>query len=509
TGADGAFALHVPAAADVRLDAYTTGEAITSVDAGTGATADIAMPPLGKVHVTATEQGAPVPVRVQVFPTGGRAADGVPNNYGEPELLGGRQLVRFATSGDLTVDVPPGTWRVVVSRGYEYELVEETVTVAAGATATVDAAMDRSVDTRDVQCADFHVHTWRSNDSGDDALDKLAQAVADGLELPVRSDHEYVADFSSEIERLGVGAFANGMGSIELTSFEVWGHMGVFPLVPDPAAVNGGAPRWQVWPTPEDPDVEMATLSPPAVFDEVRRRPEQPVVIINHPRGGKNYFEYVGLDPATGIASQAPEFDTKFTLVEVFNDSGWLSNRNGNVRDWFNLLRAGRKIFAVGSSDSHGLVTSPVGYPRTCLTVGTDDPRLVTPNLVRDRLAQGRSAVSGGIYVSARIGTAGPGETTRGAGAPIDVDVTVRAATWVDVDSIDVVVDGMTVDTIPIMPGDADPSDATIRYAKRIQVQTAATGGFVVIAAYGNRPLEPVHPGRAPFGVTNPIFVEP
>jgi hypothetical protein len=33
--------------------------------------------------------------------------------------------------------------------------------------------------------------------------------------------------------------------------------------------------------------------------------------------------------------------------------------------------------------------------------------------------------------------------------------------------------------------------------------------GFVVIAAYGDATLEPVHPGRTPFGVTNPIFVKP
>jgi hypothetical protein len=89
------------------------------------------------------------------------------------------------------------------------------------------------------------------------------------------------------------------------------------------------------------------------------------------------------------------------------------------------------------------------------------------------------------------------------------VQVTVRAATWVDVDAIEVVVDGETVDTIPILPGDADPNDPTIRYDELVPIQTSATGGFVVIAAYGDQPLEPVHRNRVPFGVTNPIFVVP
>jgi len=36
-----------------------------------------------------------------------------------------------------------------------------------------------------------------------------------------------------------------------------------------------------------------------------------------------------------------------------------------------------------------------------------------------------------------------------------------------------------------------------------------ATGGFVVIAAYGSGNLDPVHPGKKPLGVANPIFVAP
>src|SRR5262249_32458753 len=102
--------------------------------------------------------------------------------------------VAYPTSGAIDLNAPPGDWQVVVSRGYEYELVVETVTVVAGQTVTVNAAFDRVVDTTGTLCGDFHVHTWRSNDSGDDSLIKVAQAVADGLELPVRSDHEFVSD---------------------------------------------------------------------------------------------------------------------------------------------------------------------------------------------------------------------------------------------------------------------------------------------------------------------------
>ena len=509
TDTAGNFTLHVPIDAEVRLDAYKRGDVLGSAQVGAGTAATIDLPAIGSIHVIATENGGAVPVRVQVVPAGGQAIPSVPASYGEPAIAAGRLHVAYPVGGDITLPVPPGSWQVVVSRGYEYELVSQTVTVAANATVTVTAPMERTVDTTDTQCGDFHVHTWRSNDSGDDALTKVAQAVADGVELPVRSDHEWVSDFSAEIAQLGVGAFAASIGSIELTSFEIWGHMGVFPLTPDPTAVNHGAPKWQTFPTAANPDTPFATLSPPAVFDAVRARPESPIVIINHPHGGVNYFPYVGYDPVTGTASDAADWDPKFTLVEVFNNSGWQQNRSGTIEDWLGMLRAGRRVFAVGSSDSHVIASSPVGYPRTCVAVGTDDPRQLTPNLVRDQLAGGHGTVSGGIYVTAALGIAGPGDTTTGAGNPQQVDVTIQAASWVDVTTIEVIVDGQTVDTIPIMVSDADPGNPVVRWHGQIPVQVRATGGFILIAAYGAQPLEPVHPGCTPFGVINPIFVTP
>ena len=59
------------------------------------------------------------------------------------------------------------------------------------------------------------------------------------------------------------------------------------------------------------------------------------------------------------------------------------------------------------------------------------------------------------------------------------------------------------------MPGDADPQNPAVRWRGSLPVQTAATGGYVIVAAFGTQPLEPVHPGRVPFGVTEPIFVVP
>ena len=67
----------------------------------------------------------------------------------------------------------------------------------------------------------------------------------------------------------------------------------------------------------------------------------------------------------------------------------------------------------------------------------------------------------------------------------------------------------MVVDSLTIMPGDADPQEPALRWRGSLPITVAPTGGFVLVAAFGDQALEPVHPGRRPFGVTNPIFVAP
>lgn len=505
--ASGHYALHVPAGA-FHITTFKAGDAIVEQDVTADATtADVDLPANGAVHVTITEAGAgAVPARVQLFPVG-QSAPRVPGNYGEAELSAGRVHIEFPATGDITLPVQPGTWRLVVSRGYEYDLVDENVTVTAGVTTQATATLHRVVDTTGIQCGDFHIHTIRSNDSGDDSLRKLASAVADGLELPVRTDHEFVAGFGAEIAALGVEKWAYPIASIEMTSFQLWGHMGVFPLEPDATKPNAGAPQWQTFATAASPSDELVTLSPKTVFEQVRARPEAPAIIINHPRGDTNYFNYVGYDPATGAVESPSDWDESFKLVEVFNDSTWMANRNGTVKDWLGFLSHGRKVFAVGSSDSHGISHSPVGYPRTCISVGTDDPRQVTGNKVRDELSAGHATVSGGVYVTAKVGNVGPGDTATGVGASATVDVEVQAAPWIDVTTLEVIVDGATVSTIPISPSDADGTNPTIRWHKTIPAAVATSGSYVIVAAYGSQPMEPVHPDRIPFGVTNPIFL--
>ncbi len=509
SASDGSYSLHVPTGEAVNLTSYRVGNVNVEVSVAAGAaTADLQLAAVGTISVTTIDQdtSTALPVRIQVLPTTQGIAS-VPDNFGEEPRNSGRLHVEYAMDGTASMRAPVGDWEVIVSRGYEYELFSEVVTVTDGGTVNVAASLEHVVDTTGQLCADFHIHTIRSADSGDDVLNKVRSAVADGLELPVRSEHEYAADFKDEITELGVESWAYGMPSVELTTMEFAGHFGVVPSIPDLTKPNANAPKWQRFSTQDNPDQDLVTMEPPEVLANVRARPEAPAVIVNHPRGGQNYFEYVGFDPVTAMFDDPEKWDEEISLIEIFNDSSWKENLGGTVADWLALLGTGRQIYAVGSSDSHGLSRSPVGYPRTCLDLGTDDTTSIDNNDLRDATASGKSSISGGIYVTATVNGVGHGGVASGLGATTNLNIKVQAASWVDVDSIDVVVDGI-ISTIDILPGDANMVNPAIRFEKDVVISVSQDpSAYVIVAVYGSDALEPVHPGRIAFGVSNPIFL--
>ncbi len=507
TAPDGSYTVHVPEGEAVQMLAYARGypgdgphtvaAAETSRDFTFGA--------VGRIRVQATDadSGDALPVRVQVLPAGGPPTE--QPSWGESRMIGARLHVVFPADGQAELVVPPGTHRVVVSRGFEYTLHDEEVIVAADDTVTVNAALQRVVASPGLMCADFHIHTIRSPDAPDPVDLKVRAAAGDGLEIPVRSEHEWVADFEPVVSREGLEGWLFGVSSLELTTF-AWGHMGVFPLTADPSARNHGAIEW-------------VDRLPPEVFEEVRMRPESPAIIINHPRGFGagaigSYFVAAELDPATGSIGKPEMWDEDFKLVEVFNDTSFEENRDASVLDWFALLRSGRKVFAVGSSDSHKILNaSPVGYPRTCLELGVDTApalRVQGANLVRDTALRGAMTIQGGALVTAVAdrGMVGPGGTVTGASDTEDIRVVVQAPCWVSIQQLEVIVDGASVRTIDLSGTDGSSCTDATRFDDTIQIDVDASGSWVVFHAKGDTPLDPVFPTRMPFGVTNPIFFE-
>lgn len=496
TAADGSFVLHAPSQS-VKIVARKTGygesEAELSADKSD---VQLALPNAARIHVVATEEGTgeALPVRVQVIPTKASGGD-APAAWGESTEANGRLHQAFPMNGDATLAVPAGEYKVIVSRGYEWELYEETVAVADGEAVDVKASLTHSVDTTGVMCADFHIHSYFSADSSDHVIEKVKSAVADGLDIPVSSEHEWIIDFQPIVEELGVAKWAHGIPSEELTTF-TWGHFGVLPLRPKDDRVNRGALDW-------------IGTKPPAFFKAVHEEEDKPILIINHPSGGGfgAYFSSVGFKRETAKGKDDLWSD-EFEAVEVFNDSDFDSNRDASVGDWFALLNHGRKVWAVGSSDSHSMKTSPVGYPRSCIWFGHDDPQKLDPDLVRDGVVTGNVAVSGGLYMTVR-GANGevPGSTYKTTDGTATFEIDVRAPSWIDADNLEVIVNGNTVATEPLALNAGGPGKH-FHNTVTVALDPSAERNWVVFHARGSGDLAPLHPGRKPFAASNPVFLE-
>ncbi len=496
TADDGSYTIHVPNRA-ISLVPQKRGFPASEgsvVEPGSDQ-ADLAFDANGFIHVVATEQGTgrALPVRIQVIPDAALAA--TPEAFGSQDEDNGRLYQEFAVTGDATLAVPPGTHRVVVSRGYEWELLDQSVDVAAGQTVEVAAPLIHSVDTTGAISGDFHIHSMFSADSSDPVVYKVKGALADGLDAPISSEHEWINSFQPVIEDLGMEDWAFGLPSEELTTF-TWGHFGVVPADPDASRVNNGAVDW-------------LDKSAKDIFDEVHARPEQPALIVNHPSGDSAfsaYFTRVKLDKKTG--KSADELWTEnFDAIEVFNDSDFESNRDASVAHWFALLNAGKTFFAVGSSDSHYLRTSPVGYPRTYMFVGYDDPKLGNADDVRNAIVTGHMTVSGGLFMTVEgpDGSA-PGDIIAAPTGAAEFVVTVRCPSWVPAETLEVIVNGETVSTEPLAPVGAGPQK---EFVNTVSVDLPASGrSWVVFHAKGSGDLAPVHPGRHPFAVSNPILFQ-
>jgi hypothetical protein len=439
-----------------------------------------------------------LPARVGLFPVGTAPPTVPSDSFGEVDIGNGRSRMEFApVSGHVEMRVAPGTYRLVVSHGWQYELHDQTFTIAAGETRAISSPLTRSFSVPGVMCADYHIHTHRSVDSEDTGTLKVSALAADALDIAIRSDHEWVDDFAPVVHELGLDDFVVGLAGEELTTF-TYGHFGVFPLVVDPMRPSGSAVPW-------------FNQFAPQVFTAVRTRPEAPLLIINHPRAHgirQGYFVETGYSATTGMVTHPENWDTEFDVVEVVNSSSFDHNRGASsstntVEDWYSLLHAGRHVMMVGSSDSHHTHGDPVGYPRTCLYIGTNDVHAVTGNMVRDVTRSGASFVMGGIYLDVTGPNATrPGGTASGVGTRTQLHVTVTAPSFIAVDSLEVIVDGTTTETMPIT---TDPS-MPVRFDGMIDVDVAAAGSWVIVHA-SSTTVPNIAYGDTPFAVSNPIWL--
>lgn len=443
------------------------GEVFLRVGETVGEGTLVTLAPEGTLSFSVTDSdGAPLPARIEVS-----------------EAESGARLHRIsAAQGDGTVELPAGRYHVVIGRGFEYTVAEQTVEIVKGGEATVTVALERVVDTTGWVSSDFHLHAEGSPDSNDSNEYKVSALAAEGVEVPVSTDHDNIVDWQPAVLAMGLQDHVRMITGEEVTTY-AYGHFNVFPLVPDPEGRNAGAFRWY-------------RLPPEVMLGGVREgAPTGHVIQINHPRATRfgGYMTAVGFEPESGKFTRPDLLTFEFDAMEVTNGKrGEGAVQSEGFRDWVGLLAHGKRVAGTGNSDSHHALSSLVGFPRNYVKVGKDAPAEVTAE-----------DVASAVHALDLTICAGPFITAAPAGAPGEIAVKVQAPPWVAVDRVQVVVDGAVTQTLQV----DTPTEDVVRFDEVVTVDLSGDA-FVIMVAEGDSDMAPLYPGREPFGFTNPLFID-
>jgi hypothetical protein len=453
-----------------------SAEQRVTIAAGATATAALSLPETAKVPYRVTD-GADrnIAAKITIVGTDPSPPDARFHSISDGFAAGvvRTYYTRRGTSDDESVlEIEPGTYRVVVSRGSEYTLDDRMMTFAAGGNDRLVSKLVRVLDSPGYVKADFHQHGVNSPDAATPMRERLVTYLAAGMEFIGSSDHDYLTDYTPLIAELGVADQIASMVGVESTPFD-YGHFNAFPLPVRADMPNNGAPDWG--------DGEHTNLSPGRLFAKFRSLGAS-VVQVNHARvpgarsspysGFQAYFDRVALsydldlgvfggdedaqpvaNDVLRIAADEPLWSDDFDTMEIYNGfSLKMDPQEGQVvdekvdvlrRDWFNLLSMGKVVTAVGNTDSHGRNNDPAEAPFNYVRV-TDDtrPGFVTKEDVLNALKVSRDViVTNGPFVTFHVnGDAQPalGRLVAATNDRVRLTIKVQSPAWMPVDEVKV-----------------------------------------------------------------------
>lgn len=558
---DGRYAMRVPAGrytlAPWKPGHIPQGAAVAVQAEGEAQADDVVLGDAGRVAVAIRRpDGSATPGRVTVACIGEcpQWPDATVRDVSNDGPIGGLPAIVFTgVDGLADIPLPPGRYRVLVSRGPEWsvwppdgiETGGREVEIVGGDVVALDAEIAKVVDTTGWLSGDFHVHGINSPDAPV-ALDlRVRTFLAEGVDVLVSTDHDYVTDYRPIIAALGAEDELIGVTGVELTTFD-YGHYNSFPLVADPQSRNGGAVDWA--------GGRGMGLTPDAIYRALEdHSPGERVIQINHPNSGAIGALDVDLlrgysradpsvyrlpatepDPVTGDTGLWSE---RFTAMEIMNGHG-TGSFNGRMRWWLTFVGRGFTPTATAVSDTHKTIESQSGGPRSYVWVGPEADRPATfdePRFVR-AVNAGRLFGSNGPVVDLRLtageATARLGDTIASApGEAVTVEVDVQTPAWMRVEALDLFVN--VVD--PLLP-DPDEFDETAippshtvaleqvgvdevavgaeshrrrRFTGRFELRPEVDS-YVVGVVRGGDSMWPVvlNRGVRPVAYTNPIYVD-
>src|SRR6185295_3264016 len=150
---------------------------------------------LRPVSVTVTDEdtGKAVPARISIVDSRG---DGAELFYVSHTNIAARSGIIYTPGTKTSFELPEGNYKLFATRGMEWSLAQQAVSLGAGQPVQVDFRIRRQVDTKGFIAADTHIHNINFSGHGDATVDERMLTLAgEGVELAVATDHNHVTDY--------------------------------------------------------------------------------------------------------------------------------------------------------------------------------------------------------------------------------------------------------------------------------------------------------------------------
>jgi hypothetical protein len=415
--------------------------------------------------------------------------------------------------GQFAQQVPAGKYLVRITHGPEFDMEEREIEVEKGRETKVSATLKRTVDTKGWISTDYHAHSTPSGDNYCSTRDRIINFAAEQIEFAPTTEHNRIYDWASQIDQLGLSGQIKTIIGIELTGRGQ--HFNSFPLPRNQFAQDGGAPVWS-----SDPRITALLLRDFGAVDHSRwvqaNHPLVSVVFNDRDRDGIEDGGYAGFERlidaaevwSTEILNAKPAFMMK-------RDDGKETRVENRTFGWLQMLNQGRHVWCVAVSDAHKIFGNGVGSWRTCVPSSTDDPAAINHEEIIRNSKAGRMMVTNGPFLEVKTGDGLHIGSSVIAGGEIALRVKVQTANWMDIDRVQVLVNGrqrpeynFTRQSHPQMF-----QNGVVKFENEIKVKLQRDAHLIVVATGEKGTLEKGwgRSGEAqmhPVAYTNPIYVD-
>lgn len=437
----------------------------------------------GIIDVQVTEAGNQLPARITVAHTddtlAALSAAPVPSRTPKPAVRPG---VVYLGNGGARISVLPGQYVVYASRGVEYSVASQRISVLPGKPSTLRFSLKREVDTKGWVSVDSHIHVLDFSGHGDSSVDERMMTIAgEGLELAISTDHNKHADYAPAAKKMGVNdRFSTVIGN-EVTTKA--GHFNAFPIHADAAIPDYKQTNWT------------------QLIKGIRDTPGVQVIQLNHPRnvhGGYSPTSTNEFDLLTGDHPREIGFDA----MEVVTSAAMQSDIMALFHDWFALLNRGRKIVGLASSDTHDVSRFILGQARTYVVADDRDPAKIDVDEVCRNLLSGRALISMGLLATIKVNDKyAVGDLVARSSNSVTATIEVTGPSWSTVDRIRIYGNG-----IKLADRQVESVVGTVKATETFRLDNLRNDTHLVAIATGPGVMKPFWETPRPYQLTSKTF---